>query len=58
MRNLTKKILKENDSYINALQQAIEMWKNANDFEEKKLSIVSIGEIGKEIYKQNKLLNI
>lgn len=58
MKNLTKKLLRENDSYIEALQQAIEIWKNANDFEEKKISIVSIGEIGKEIHKQNKLLNI
>lgn len=58
MNKLSKELLRNNDSYIEALQQAINIWKNASSFEDKQTSIISIGEIGKEINKQNKLLNV
>lgn len=56
MKTLTKQLLNKNDSYIEALQEAINIWKNATDFENKQNSIASIGEIGNEIHKQNRLL--
>lgn len=58
MKELTKKLLKENDSYIEALSKAIEHWNNAINIEDKKMYILTIGEIGNEIHKQNKILNI
>ena len=58
MKTLTKQLLNKNDSYIDALQESINIWKSAIDFEIKQNSIVAIGEIGNEIHKQNKLLKI
>ena len=58
MNKLSKDLLNKNDNYIEALQEAINIWKNAIEFENKQNLIIAIGEIGNEIHKQNKLLKI
>jgi len=59
MTKLSKQLLRENDSYIVALKKAITEWENPKGtMKEKRDYILAIGEIGNEIYKQNKALGI
>jgi len=58
MKKLAKELLKNNDSYIDALQKAIDGWKEAKSISEKRDYMLAIGEIGNEIHRQNKSLDI
>jgi len=58
MKKLAKELLKNNDSYIDALQEAIDNWKKASSIKEKRDYMLAIGEIGNEIHRQNKSLDI
>lgn len=59
MTKLSKQLLRENNSYIVALKKAITEWENPmGTMKEKRDYILAIGEIGNEIYKQNKALDI
>jgi predicted patatin/cPLA2 family phospholipase len=55
---LSKQLLNKHDSYIEALQEALTEWNNTQTEEGKRDYMLAIGEIGNEIYKQNKILDI
>lgn len=58
MRKLATELLKKNDCYIDALQEAIDNWKKASSTKGKRDYMLAIGEIGNEIHRQNKSLDI
>jgi len=58
MNKFSKKILNKHDSYIDALKDAITKWETCESTREKRDYIISIGEIGREIARMNKALNI
>ena len=56
MRKTTKEILKNFNSYIDALKYAIDKWENVKETDylnDKELYIRCIGEIGKLIHETN-----
>lgn len=58
MTGTAKKLLGSNNSYIDALKAAIDRWEHAKDEAGKKEYILAIGEIGAEIHRMNKRLDI
>jgi len=59
MLKLSKQLLNESGSYVEALQKAINGWNNPTaTMKDKKDYILVIGEIGNAIHKQNKSFDI
>ena len=58
MNKLAKKLLTENDSYVDALEKAIAIWRGTQDDGEKRSSLAAIGQIGQEIHRMNKTLGV
>ncbi len=58
MNDLTKEIINRNDSYIDALDEAIRKFRGETALDVKQKYLVSIGEIGKEVHRINKRLRM
>lgn len=58
MNKTALEILGRHDSYVDALKEAIDRWEKAQDIMEKRDYIAAIGEIGHDIYRMNKTLDI
>jgi len=58
MRETAKKLLKQHDSYIFALEDAVQLWRNAENLTKKAEYMLVIGEIGNGIYRMNKYLDL
>lgn len=58
MTKTTKELMSKYDTYIEPLDEAIELWNKAIKTEDKRDYIKTIGEIGNLIHQQNKMLNV